>query len=55
MPRNRDSVEQFPSIYRRKFVSHHFDVIVATDNNGFDSFARTETACFPARRWCSAA
>jgi hypothetical protein len=30
-----ESLEQFPEVYRRRFMSHHFDVIVATDNNAF--------------------
>lgn len=33
---SRGSLEDFPEIYRRKFRLHHFDAIVATDNNAFD-------------------
>lgn len=41
------SVAQFPDIYRRKFASHHFDVIVATDNNAFDFLRAYRDQVFP--------
>ena len=42
-----DALEQFPEIYRRKFMSHHFDVIVATDNNAFDFLRKYRDLLFP--------
>jgi PAS domain S-box-containing protein len=41
------SVEQFPDVYRRKFISHHFDAIVATDNNAFDFLREYRDRLFP--------
>lgn len=41
------SVEHFPDVYRRKFTSHHFDVIVATDNNAFDFLREYRDRLFP--------
>jgi len=41
------SLEQFPDVYRRKFLSHHFDVIVATDNNAFDFLRAYRDRLFP--------
>jgi len=41
------SLEQFPDVYRRKFMSHHFDVIVATDNNAFDFLRQYRDRLFP--------
>jgi PAS domain S-box-containing protein len=42
-----DSLEQFPEAYRRKFMSHRFDVIVATDNNAFDFLREYRDQLFP--------
>jgi PAS domain S-box-containing protein len=41
------SLEQFPDVYRRKFMSHRFDVIVATDNNAFDFLRQYRDRLFP--------
>lgn len=41
------SLEQFPEVYRRKFMSHHFDLIVATDNNAFDFLRTYRDLLFP--------
>jgi len=41
------TLEQFPDVYRRKFASHHFDVIVATDNNAFDFLREYRDRLFP--------
>jgi PAS domain S-box-containing protein len=41
------SLEHFPDVYRRKFMSHHFDVIVATDNNAFDFLRQYRDRLFP--------
>ena len=41
------SVEQFPDVYRRKFGSHRFDAIVATDNNAFDFLRAYRDRLFP--------
>ena len=41
------ALEQFPDVYRRKFMSHHFDVIVATDNNAFDFLRQYRDRLFP--------
>jgi PAS domain S-box-containing protein len=41
------SLEQFPEVYRRKFMSHHFDAIVATDNNAFDFLRTYRDRLFP--------
>ena len=43
----RQSLEEFPEIYRRKFRWHHFDAIVATDNNAFDFLRRHRDQLFP--------
>ena len=43
----RDSLVQFPEIYARKFASHHFDAIVATDNNAFDFLREYRDRLFP--------
>jgi PAS domain S-box-containing protein len=43
----RDSLVQFPDVYARKFASHHFDVIVATDNNAFDFLREYRDRLFP--------
>jgi len=45
---SRGSMEEFPEIYRRKFRYHHFDVIVATDNNAFDFLLDYRDELFPA-------
>jgi len=42
-----DSLVQFPDVYARKFTSHHFDVIVATDNNAFDFLREYRDRLFP--------
>ena len=42
-----DSLEHFPDLYRRRFASHHFDVIVATDNNAFDFLREYRDRLFP--------
>ncbi len=41
------AIEQFPEIYRRKFMLHHFDVIIATDNNAFDFLRKYRDELFP--------
>ncbi len=41
------ALERFPEIYRRKFTAHHFDVIVATDNNAFDFLRSYRDELFP--------
>jgi hypothetical protein len=51
----RDSQVQFPDLYARKFASHHFDAIVATDNNAFDFLREYRDQLFPNTRWFSAA
>ena len=43
----RDSQVQFPDLYARKFASHHFDAIVATDNNAFDFLREYRDQLFP--------
>jgi PAS domain S-box-containing protein len=43
----RDSLEQFPEAYRRKFMAHRFDAIVATDNNAFDFLREYRDELFP--------
>jgi PAS domain S-box-containing protein len=43
----RDSLEQLPEIYRQRLTSHHFDVIVATDNNAFDFLRQYRDRLFP--------
>ncbi|HTX35219.1 MAG TPA: PAS domain S-box protein [Bryobacteraceae bacterium] len=43
----RESLEEFPEIYRRKFRWHHFDAIVATDNNAFDFLRAYRDRLFP--------
>ena len=43
----RDSQVQFPEVYSRKFVSHRFDAIVATDNNAFDFLREYRDKLFP--------
>ena len=40
-------VDQFPEIYRRKFMFHHFDVILASDNNAFDFLRHYRDTLFP--------
>lgn len=40
-------IAQFPEIYRRKFLMHHFDVVIATDNNAFDFLRRYRDELFP--------
>jgi PAS domain S-box-containing protein len=42
-----DYVRQFPEIYRRKYLYHHFDAIVATDNNAFDFLRQYRDELFP--------
>ena len=42
-----DSLERFPEVYRRKFMGHRFDVIVATDNNAFDFLRLNRDRLFP--------
>ncbi len=42
-----ESQVQFPEVYARKFVSHHFDAIVATDNNAFDFLREYRDQLFP--------
>jgi PAS domain S-box-containing protein len=42
-----DSLVQFPDVYARKFASHRFDVIVATDNNAFDFLREYRDSLFP--------
>ena len=42
-----DSLEQFPEVYRRRFMFHHFDVIIATDNNAFDFLRKYRDELFP--------
>ncbi len=41
------SLEQLPDLYRRKFLTLHFDAIVATDNNAFDFLRRYRDSLFP--------
>ncbi len=41
------ALEQFPDVYRRKFIAHHFDAIVATDNNAFDFLREYRDRLFP--------
>ncbi len=41
------SVEQLPEVYRRKFLTRHFDAIVATDNNAFDFLRAYRDRLFP--------
>jgi PAS domain S-box-containing protein len=43
----RDSAAQFPEVYARKFATHHFDAIVATDNNAFDFLREYRDRLFP--------
>ena len=43
----RDSQGQFPDLYARKFAGHHFDAIVATDNNAFDFLREYRDSLFP--------
>jgi len=40
-------IRQFPEIYRRKYLDHHFDVILATDNNAFDFLRDYRDPLFP--------
>jgi PAS domain S-box-containing protein len=42
-----DYAVQFPEIYRRKYLYHRFDVIVATDNNAFDFLRQYRDELFP--------
>jgi PAS domain S-box-containing protein len=42
-----ESQVQFPEIYARKFASHHFDAIVATDNDAFDFLREYRDKLFP--------
>ena len=42
-----DYAAQFPEIYRRKYLYHRFDAIVATDNNAFDFLRRYRDELFP--------
>ena len=42
-----ESLVQFPEVYARKFTSHRFDVIVATDNNAFDFLREYRDKLFP--------
>jgi PAS domain S-box-containing protein len=43
----RDSLEQLSEVYRQRLASHHFDVIVATDNNAFDFLRQYRDRLFP--------
>jgi PAS domain S-box-containing protein len=43
----RESLEQLPEVYRQRLASHHFDVIVATDNNAFDFLRQYRDRLFP--------
>jgi PAS domain S-box-containing protein len=43
----RDFLDQLPEVYRRRLVSRHFDVIVATDNNAFDFLRQYRDHLFP--------
>ena len=40
-------LRQFPEIYRRKYLYHHFDVILASDNNAFDFLRQYRGQLFP--------
>jgi PAS domain S-box-containing protein len=42
-----DALQQFPDVYRRKFMALRFDVIVATDNNAFDFLLQYRDRLFP--------
>jgi len=44
---SRGSLDDFPEIYRRKFRLHHFDAIIATDNNAFDFLREHRDELFP--------
>ncbi|MGA2194504.1 MAG: PAS domain S-box protein [Bryobacteraceae bacterium] len=43
----RDSLEQLSEVYRQRLASHHFDVIVSTDNNAFDFLRQYRDRLFP--------
>jgi PAS domain S-box-containing protein len=43
----REYAAQFPEIYRRKYLYHRFDVIIASDNNAFDFLRRYRDELFP--------
>lgn len=43
----RSALDEFPEIYRLKYRLHHFDVIVATDNNAFDFLSANRDLLFP--------
>jgi PAS domain S-box-containing protein len=43
----RELQGEFPEVYARKFVDHHFDAIVATDNNAFDFLREYRDRLFP--------
>lgn len=42
-----DFIDQLPKVYRQRFANHHFDVILATDNNAFDFLRQYRNTLFP--------